>query len=222
MNPRITLLFLALSAPAAASSLVVDGSVGIDLRTSKVTQADGADVHVRPLIIEAEHGIRPEGSDQPFQTAAPIVLGRRYVVRDAAAAQYRLVVVAYSEDARWIEVEPLDLVALPVPVAVPNAALAARSYRASSARIDGAVVAGAGLDLQLLVGGTYRVGNATGRWSIEPEARETVLDGFYARWGRGRFSLDGATVTFRFLRARALVELVLTAEDAPAMSVAGR
>jgi hypothetical protein len=207
------LVALCLAAPAFAESFTLMGEGSIDLKDLSLTGSADAELRIHPMRIDATYGIKLEDSGQQFASAAPVVIKRPFIVRDANGAEFRFWVHAAEGRSRWVEVVKIDKVA-----ETNHPTRIGATFRVSSFLIDGLMAESKERELKLNPDGTWKLGGASGKWSGDD--RSIFLDGVYAEWGRGDIDRSGTTLSFQFARGALPYSVVMSRVTPPGSEMA--
>jgi hypothetical protein len=199
-----TLLF---SSAASARELVVNLPAEV---------GSGLDLVLTDRVIHAAYGIG-RGEDGVISRSAPLLLGEWFRVLDRDGNLHRMRVRGVWSERAVVELQsPTEVDA---PEQAPNAR-AAGVYRATGCKVDGWVGQPCHEDMVLGADGSYRFGQAKGRYQAADG--RVLLEGYYAAWGPAAVEEDGARLTFRFRRGSVEMEVAFTREGggSPALAQA--
>lgn len=197
----LTLSAVFLSTPVFAETFGFMVPAALSLEQAKETVFDRGEVRVTDKRIDDVHGVRRFGDTQ-FHPSVPVLIGERYVLRDAGGREHLLKVRNVIDGQMFIDLTSAD------PAAQKPPAIQLGRYQLASWSVNGEELRTGFPTLELHGDGTFQLGSTRGTW--RQDDRGLLLDGYYAAWGAGALTGENKDrIVFQFVRGSAWVKTVL-------------
>lgn len=204
-------LAAALAAPTAFAQGLFEaqGAAHLSLTRAALVPEAESELDADERVVKARHGLRRE-AELEFAAARPLAIDEVYVVRDALGAPHRVRVSLPSRGTVRVVLLTSEATAPVVP----------GTFRSVRTTVNGRPADSVYRPLVLRPDGTYKQGQASGRWTVV-DGRLRLSEGL-ASWGAGLLAGDGRAVTFCWTRGPLTWEVTWDlADDSPRLA-AGR